>query len=710
MNSKRLFKAIIYMIMISMLTNTIIFASENSDEPVDESKFVPKIKLSTSSTLKINAGTTQEFTLKVKNVGSSIAHGVFVQFVQGQGFPLDAYISETAKSMSVISPSSDREFKIKVTAKQTIEPGTYEATLNYTYRNQFNKEFNDSDKLFFVVENEKYAELTPKVLISEINTNPTTLKAGSTAKITATFENKGNTKAKDVKIGITGLENQTITIKNGLSHKNISVLDTATVETATFDISAASGLKNGNYPITFFTEYKDEFGKEYKNEQPYFVSVGNGSFGTGKIDVLNMNSPTSVFKVSQPIKISFSLKNSGNFEIDDLKITAKTGEGEEIVPTSPSVQAIRNMKPGDIRNFAFQFAATSNAKSRNYPIAFEISYSDGTETSEGVDNIITFSQYAGINVSNPEADKKEEDGEKAKKNVPKIIVSSYSCTPKVVTAGDEFDLFMTFTNTHKDKVVRNIKVSLTVTDKDDKKGASIFSPVNASNTLYVDQIPIGSSASRKIRYYAIADAQPQNYSIDVNFEYEDLEGNELTAQEIIGINVAQPPKLELTELEMPPMASVGEPLFLSMQMYNTGKVNLNNLKVQIEGNFDLEPGMSKTNWYGELESQMNEEYGVTIFATEVGKLDGKVKITYDSPSGESFEVIKDFSMEISEPIPMDPMDMGMEAPAQEEGIPLVYIMIAAAVIIIAGFGVGFLIYKKRKKRKQQELFEFDDEE
>ena len=46
-------------------------------------------------------------------------------------------------------------------------------------------------------------------------------------------------------------------------------------------------------------------------------------------------------------------------------------------------------------------------------------------------------------------------------------------------------------------------------------------------------------------------AQPKTYTLTVNFEYEDAEGNEYTAQELLGINVEQVTELNMDEFAMP---------------------------------------------------------------------------------------------------------------------------------------------------------------
>ena len=65
-----------------------------------------------------------------------------------------------------------------------------------------------------------------------------------------------------------------------------------------------------------------------------------------------------------------------------------------------------------------------------------------------------------------------------------------------------------------------------------------------------------------MRLFTVPDAQPKTYTLTVNFEYEDEEGNEYTATELLGINVQQMTKVETSEIAMPPTAEVGMPVSL----------------------------------------------------------------------------------------------------------------------------------------------------
>jgi hypothetical protein len=85
--------------------------------------------------------------------------------------------------------------------------------------------------------------------------------------------------------------------------------------------------------------------------------------------------------------------------------------------------------------------------------------------------------------------------------------------------------------------------------------------------------------------YTVPDAQAKTYTLTANFEYEDANGNEYTATELIGVPVVQESKLEIGELGYMPEAYVGQSTPISVEFFNTGKVTLYNMMVKLEGDF-----------------------------------------------------------------------------------------------------------------------------
>ena len=108
-------------------------------------------------------------------------------------------------------------------------------------------------------------------------------------------------------------------------------------------------------------------------------------------------------------------------------------------------------------------------------------------------------------------------------------------------------------------------------------------PVDSSNTFYFDSIPSKGTVNQKIKLYTVPDAQPKTYTLTVNFEYEDMEGNEYTAKELLGINVQQPTEIQVGDIFVPDTIEVGMPINLSFELYNIGKVAVSNLMISLEG-------------------------------------------------------------------------------------------------------------------------------
>ena len=95
--------------------------------------------------------------------------------------------------------------------------------------------------------------------------------------------------------------------------------------------------------------------------------------------------------------------------------------------------------------------------------------------------------------------------------------------------------------------------------------------------------------------------------------------------------------------------------------------------------------------------------------------DGKVKviISYEDENGEVSEVEKELTLFVSEPAPdMDEMDLdGMDDMPQEEPGPMQKYgkIVLIAVAIVAGAVAGCVVYKHRKRKKEQALLASEEE-
>lgn len=312
------------------------------------------------------------------------------------------------------------------------------------------------------------------------------------------------------------------------------------------------------------------------------------------------------------------------------------------------------------------------------------------------------------------------EGKSQNKNKPKLIISKYTFSPKTPMAGEEFTMNLSFYNTNADKAVRNIKIFLTSSDspqsatpgESSSLGSSVFTPVDSSNTFYIPYIAPGGIVNKEIKLSSARTIAAKNYEVKANFEYEDKDGNEFTAEELIGIPIIQESKLDTGEVNIPGPGMVGDPVEINLDFYNTGKQTLYNLMVKAEGDFRVEP----TQYYvGNFQSGSSDSFSFSATPEEAGPKKGKIVFTYEDSTGEEKKVEKEFELIVDEGGMTDPnmgpdgeiIDPNMNVnPDEAMGFKKFIPYITAGVLLLAI--AIFLILKKRKNKKSAKELEIDE--
>ncbi|HPW41983.1 MAG TPA: hypothetical protein PLW98_10760, partial [Bacillota bacterium] len=388
-------------------------------------------------------------------------------------------------------------------------------------------------------------------------------------------------------------------------------------------------------------------------------------------------------RANENFTLSFDVLNEGKSDARNVKLTVKGDEG--IISKSPDVRIIENLSAGEQQKLEYVLYANNETKTQNYNIMISLEYEDAEK--EGSKHSVN--QYAGVYVNGGNS-----------KITPKIIISNYNFEPKLVRAGEEFSMDLTFMNTSSTKEVKNIKIYLTGIDSD-KEGNVVFTPVGSSNTFFVDAIKPKGTAVRSITMYTIPDAQPKYYNITANIEYQDDDGTEYKAEELIGIPVIQQSKLDTSEIGLPPEAFVGQPIPVSLQYYNKGKTKLSNLMIKIEGDFLIENGEA---FIGNFESGSSDYYDAMITPMNPGPAKGKVVFSYEDPSGEEFTYEREFSINAIEmpPLEMPGGEMPMPPMSAKDKIMKYtiknwFFWVCIAVVAAAAFTAKRLIRSRRRK-------------
>lgn len=287
---------------------------------------------------------------------------------------------------------------------------------------------------------------------------------------------------------------------------------------------------------------------------------------------------------------------------------------------------------------------------------------------------------------------------------PWVIVKKYTLSSQQVFAGNRVVLSLFIENTNP-KPVKNLKLSLGVIRvEDDKVGGTVFSPVNSSNTFFIENIAGKSVIRKDVELFVDPNAGAKTYIAPLNIVYEDERGKQLVVEELINIPVIQNAMLEVLALEYPKESPVGEMINIASEFVNVGKVDLGNFRVNIEGDFEKD---STLYYVGNLEKGVSDYYQGRIIPTEEGLLQGTVVYTYLDAGNKEINVRKDFEINITpmmdpEPMPGDMGDGYPGGPGSEGPKKINWILVLLGVAVLAQ---GFVIFKMKRKKTEEDFYE-----
>lgn len=308
-------------------------------------------------------------------------------------------------------------------------------------------------------------------------------------------------------------------------------------------------------------------------------------------------------------------------------------------------------------------------------------------------------------------------GSMTEKNKPKLIISNYKIDPEMPRAGEDFTLNLDFFNTNRSKAIRNIKITMNAEGAGPSTGSltdmlgnstggaspqsgSIFIPVNSSNTFYIEKMAAGKHSSQSITLKAIPTAPAQTYSVNLAFEYEDMEGNQYTAQEVVGIPVVQKAEILLGDPVLG-QAYAGQPMTVDLDFYNTGKDNLTNFMVNLEGS-GFTSRESTRYFVGNFSSGQSDHYSMEIIPEEADHLSGQIVLTYEDSAGQVHEEKVPFNNSVERLKEGESVDAatGQILPPQEEERHGGGFSAIGLVILLVLAGLAVVIFRRRSRKKK----------
>ena len=248
--------------------------------------------------------------------------------------------------------------------------------------------------------------------------------------------------------------------------------------------------------------------------------------------------------------------------------------------------------------------------------------------------------------------------------IPRVIIKRYSLSKEQVLAGDRIDLTLEVENTNA-RPVKNVLINFGVESTSAEGGGSssstVFAPVGSSNTFHVDEISGKSTMTNTITFAVDSGALARTYIVPVTITYEDEKGlhNNLSTRDNVNIPVTQQAKLSVTSMTLPAHATMGMPTPVMAEFVNSGRVDLADFSVRLEGDFEL---MDATMYMAKLVIGATTSYTGMLIPREEGEAEGTLIVSYLDNTNQEVEEEYPFTISVTGMDDIGGMDIGMFPP------------------------------------------------
>lgn len=576
-------------------------------------------------------GQNTELSFTVKNEGEIKALNTYVSIEYADTGIVANYSTKKIK-IGDISGGVSQLVKLPISILSNALAGNKTLTVNFTYKDDNGSSYTDSSDIYVKVQNG--SSNAPDLIIDDINYDGD-LKPGGNFNLNVTLKNSGLADAENVIISIdpTSLSTSGI-LKNyfsdGVSGYGIKVNAAKTVN---IPLTVSKNATGNIYEVKLIITYQDKDGVSYSTTNTADVNVVAATTVSGSANLIisNVTQNPAQPVAGDKVEISFDIENRSNVDVSELKISTPGLTEATFIPVlSDPYQYFDLLKGGD-------------------KIRVTIPLIVSTMIPEGLNNIAVNMTYNGGGSDSETIPIKDIQNKTGNINKPVLIVDQYSTDIQELRAGSTFSFTFDIKNTNATVAAKNI--TITVKEPDN---LGVFSVANGSNSFYISKIDPNETASETLNMKVKSDASTNSYPLDIVMEY-DYDGGKPQDGSIS--DVSKTVEINLTAVEnsrpvvdginvysMDGMVSVGNPATLSMNFYNMGRSQLNNVTVTVEGDFQESDGSMYFIGNVAAGTSTYAEFGVT--PNVEGTSNGTLRITFEDSNGDTVEFTKDFSSQV----------------------------------------------------------------
>lgn len=274
---------------------------------------------------------------------------------------------------------------------------------------------------------------------------------------------------------------------------------------------------------------------------------------------------------------------------------------------------------------------------------------------------------------------------------PKLILVSNSLLGKRVGAGKSKKFVTEFQNTSKQETICNLKITLKAADEAVSLKTASF---------YFDAVAPGETISLPTSVSVSPAAEQKKVSVDFTFEYENDKGTAYTGTDAATLEISQSVQVSLEGFQLPAQVASLETVSAAMQVRNTGRAPVYNVKVSLNapGLFpvgtvfggNLEAGAS---YDGAMQIYIGNKSMTSMDQTDAqtgeesyGSTAGTLTLTYEDAYGKAYTQTQEFSTVIQKPALIKLEVKKEETKSSPWWIPVLVLLILLFVSILAWMG------------------------
>ncbi len=264
-------------------------------------------------------------------------------------------------------------------------------------------------------------------------------------------------------------------------------------------------------------------------------------------------------------------------------------------------------------------------------------------------------------------------GEKAKAyNTPKLLVTGADIEGGSVAAGDTFTMKLHLKNESDYKLVN---ISLKLSSEDNQ-----IVTTSGSDSIWLESVGGNEEAEVSVELATRANLEQKNYSVKVEYTYEDNSWNTYSDTATVTVPVVQKSSASITEKRLSKKSIiVNGKTSLSFKVNNTGKGTLYNVTAEIAG--DTISDMSS--YVGTIAVGESGTVDLSLTGEKTGDTPINVTVTFEDAEGKTATISDTLELSVEEPV----AETNVEETKSGNSAVLVIAVIVVIVLIIVIAGV-----------------------